>query len=389
MSRDTQPHAVVVGGSLGGLVTAAALRAINWDVTVYEASAHELESRGGGVVLQPDVIHAFEFADVALPHPPGVLSGDRIYLDETDRIVSRFSMPQMQTSWSLLYKALKRAQPDGGLRAGERFTRFEDDGERVTAHFESGHRHTADLLIGADGVRSTLRTLLEPDTKPRYAGYVAWRGLIEEPELAAFAADKLRDRFAFSDGVGHSALAYMVPGEDDSTEPGRRRWNWVWYRRYDTNELQDLLVDRDGVQQPFSLPPGTAKQMDIDRLKDEAQTLLGPTFRALVHATDIPFMQPIVDVQTRSMRYGRVLLTGDAASVPRPHTAGSTAKAAANAYALARELEAAQQPQHTGESALDRALSRWNAEQMRVGRAMTTRGIMLGNQLMRIPAHSV
>ncbi|MEX3819560.1 hypothetical protein AB3X93_14575, partial [Paraburkholderia sp. BR14262] len=98
---------------------------------------------------------------------------------------------------------------------------------------------------------------------------------------------------------------------------------------------------------------------------------------------------PIVDVQTHSMRYGRVLLTGDAASVPRPHTAGSTAKAAANAYAMARELEAAQQPQHTGEGALDRALSRWNAEQMRVGRAMTTRGIMLGNQLMRIPAHSV
>jgi glycine/D-amino acid oxidase-like deaminating enzyme len=113
MSRDTQPHAVVVGGSLGGLVTAAALRAINWDVTVYEASAHELESRGGGVVLQPDVIHAFEFADVPVP--------------------------QMQTSWSRLYKALKRAQPDGSLRAGE----------RVTAHFESGHRHTADLLIGA------------------------------------------------------------------------------------------------------------------------------------------------------------------------------------------------------------------------------------------------
>lgn len=102
--------------------------------------------------------------------------------------------------------------------------------------------------------------------------------------------------------------------------------------------LEDLLVDRNGVQRPFSLPPWTARQVDIERLKEEAKALLGPTFRALVHATDIPFMQPIVDVQTRSMRYGRVLLTGDAASVPRPHTVSGTSKAADDAITLAQAL---------------------------------------------------
>jgi 2-polyprenyl-6-methoxyphenol hydroxylase-like FAD-dependent oxidoreductase len=388
MTNLESPRAIVIGGSLGGLMTAATLRAVGWDVDVFEASPNELESRGGGVVLQPDVTAALSFAGVELPQPHGVKSFDRIYLNDQDVVKNLIFMPQMQTSWSLLYKALRRAQPMGRLHVGEKLVAIEHDGPHVAARFESGRTAQGDLLIGADGVRSTVRSLLRPDVVPEYSGYVAWRGLIDEPNLPAFAASTLLDRFAFEDGVGHSALSYLIPGEDDSTEPGRRRWNWVWYRRYDAEELKSLLIDRDGSRRPFSLPPGTMKDSDIDQLKADAEVMLGPTFRALVQSTESPFMQPIVDLLAPSMVFGNVILTGDAASVPRPHTAGSTAKAAFNAHALALLLGRVTRAEGQMETALHDALALWEAEQLRIGRGMIQRGIMLGDRLMLLPTRT-
>jgi len=111
MKSIDKPRAVVIGGSLGGLLSANTLRAAGWDVDVFETSANQLESRGGGVVLQPDVLNALQFARVDLPCPPGVDSGERIYLDRQDKMLEQFHMPQMQTSWSLLYRAMKNALP--------------------------------------------------------------------------------------------------------------------------------------------------------------------------------------------------------------------------------------------------------------------------------------
>ncbi|WP_250493956.1 FAD binding domain-containing protein [Caballeronia sp. GAWG1-1] len=380
MNAFDKPRAVVIGGSLGGLLTANALRAAGWHADVFETSPNQIESRGGGVVLQPDVLEALAFAGVAVPNPPGVNSGDRIYLDREDRVLEQFLMPQMQTSWSLLYRAMKNALPVQALHAGETFVDFDQDGERVVARFESGRSVEADLLIGADGIRSTLRRRLLPEIVPVYAGYVAWRGLVEEPDLPIFAANMLRDRFAFQDGDGHSGLSYLIPGDDDSTVPGERRWNWVWYRKYGAERLGELLVDRHGEKRAFSLPPGLTKNADIVQLRDEARTMLGPTFRALVESTDDPFMQPIVDLRSPQMVFGRALLLGDAASVPRPHTAGSTAKAAANAHALALALSAAAD----GGETIDTALRRWEHQQLQLGRRMTDLGISLGNRLMKV-----
>ena len=65
MTRSSSPHAIVVGGSLGGLLAATTLRAAGWSVDVFERSPSALDSRGGGIVLQPDVLAAFRFAGVA------------------------------------------------------------------------------------------------------------------------------------------------------------------------------------------------------------------------------------------------------------------------------------------------------------------------------------
>lgn len=179
-------------------------------------------------------------------------------------------------------------------------------------------------------------------------------------------------------GLGHLMLEYMVPGEDESTTKGERRWNWVWYRKVGAGaDISDFLTDRDGVRHAFSLPPGTPKDSDIAEMHQASRDLLAPTFQRLVEATNEPFVQAILDLQVPQMVYSRAILLGDSAFVPRPHTAGSTAKAAANALALAQALRA-------DGADVDKSLAHWQAGQLRQGIGMTTWGMSMGDEIMNI-----
>ena len=156
---------------------------------------------------------------------------------------------------------------------------------------------------------------------------------------------------------------------------------------YSSNNFEDLLGGMFGGGGGFGSPSGgfrgyggPTKGADIAQLREDAQASLGPTFRALVDATDAPFMQPIVDLRSPKMVFGRAVLLGDAASVPRPHTAGSTAKAAANAHALALALSSTWQSGAT----IDSALKRWENQQLQRGRLMTDLGISLGDRVMNL-----
>jgi 2-polyprenyl-6-methoxyphenol hydroxylase-like FAD-dependent oxidoreductase len=371
----TTPHALIIGGSLGGLFAATTLRAAGWEVDIFERSPGALDSRGGGIVLQADVLAAFDFAGIVHPQALGVASGDRIYLDRHDRVIQRSFMPQTQTSWNLLYTTMTQALPAERIHAGESLLRVEQHADGVRAHFASGRVASGDLLIAADGGRSTVRSQLLPGLAPRYAGYVAWRGLAPEAQVSDRAMAKLAGTFAFQQGDGHLLLAYLVPGEDGSTRPGARRWNWVWYRPVADTALPALMTDRDGREHGFSLPPGAAKDDDIALLREAAGALLAPSFQDLVAATEAPFVQAILDLQSPQMVFDRVVLLGDAAFIPRPHTAGSSAKAAADALALAHLLRPSDAP-------LSERLAAWQATRLWEGRNMTQWGMEIGDRLM-------
>jgi 2-polyprenyl-6-methoxyphenol hydroxylase-like FAD-dependent oxidoreductase len=375
MTDKTSPRALIVGGSLGGLLAAVCLRAIGWRVDVFERSPHALDSRGGGIVLQPDVLHAFQFAGLRHAGLLGVPSGDRIFLDRSGEVVQRGHQPQTQTSWNTLYGIMRGALPDNCVHAGETLLRFEQAGGQVRAHFAGGRSETGDLLIGADGARSTVRSQLLPGLEPAYAGYVAWRGLVPEPELDAANATLLDGVFGFQQGDGHMLLEYLVPGEDGDVARGRRRWNWVWYRKVAQAELGALLTGRDGRARTFSLPPGMLPDARAAALRMAARNELAPQFASLVELTAEPFVQAILDLAVPRMVFGRVVLVGDAAFVPRPHTAGSTAKAAANALALAQALRQTDAP-------VEQRLHEWETLQLRAGRAMTVAGRSMGDRIM-------
>ncbi|MRW82676.1 hypothetical protein GJ698_01050 [Pseudoduganella sp. FT26W] len=371
----TKPHAIIIGGSLAGLFAAVTLRAIGWTFEIFERSPHELDTRGGGLVLQPDVLAAFRFAGVKYTDAIGVPSSDRIYLEGANQVVHRSFMPQTQTSWGTLYGMMKDTVADELIQRGEEFVRFEQERGKVHAVFASGRSATGDLLIGADGPHSTMRNLVLPGSAPHYAGYVAWRGLAPELALPARARRLLDGVFAFQQGPGHMLLEYMVPGEDGSVKQGERRWNWVWYRKAAREALADILVDRNGRRHAFSLPPETAKQADMDALRSQGRAMLAPAFQDLMAATGDIFLQTIQDLQVKQMVFGRVILLGDAAFIPRPHTAGGSAKAAANALALALALR-------NERLDIDANLREWEQQQLQAGLVMTNSGIAMGRQIM-------
>jgi 2-polyprenyl-6-methoxyphenol hydroxylase-like FAD-dependent oxidoreductase len=377
MSLASAPRALVIGGSLGGLFAATALRAIGWQVEVYERSPAAMDSRGGGIVLQPDVLQHLRFTGIKPAKGLGVRSHDRLYLDRLGAVVSQQPMPQTQTSWNTLYNTLLAELPAEYYHRGMKLVSFTQHNGWVTARFEDGSSAEGDLLIGADGAGSTVRSLLLPGTGPSYSGYVVWRGLVDEPRLAEFAKAQIYEDFVFQHDPESMMLEYMVPGIDGSVTPGERRFNWLWYLKAERGpQLDKVLTDRDGHRRSHSIPPGALAAEQEAWIRAKGEALANPAFRELIRQTDDIFVQAILDFSVPRMVFDRVLLTGDAAFVPRPHTAGSTAKAAANALALAQTLD--------GKTDLDAALHAWQQQQLDEGRRMGEWGVRMGNRIMGI-----
>ncbi|MBE9102682.1 FAD binding domain-containing protein [Vacuolonema iberomarrocanum] len=370
----TGKRAIIIGGSLGGLFAGILLRAVGWQVDIYERSPHALDSRGGGVVLQPDVVEAFQRAGITEGAPWGVVANERYYLKRDGSIAQRMPMRQTLTSWNLLYGTMRRHVPKEHYHQGKNLTELQQDSQQVTAIFADGTTATADLLIGADGANSTVRQLLLPSYAPQYAGYVAYRGLVDETDLDPETAALMTERFVFYQFPNSHILQYVIPGEDESLVPGNRRFNWVWYVNYDEQtELSHILTDRDGKRRDYSVPPGLMAAGVEQAMHSYADTALAPPFQKLVAATKEPFVQTILDLGVPQMAFGRVALVGDAAFIPRPHTAASVSKGAANAIALADALVAQNHDAPKG-------LSAWEAEQLRLGMHLWKVGQDLGER---------
>ncbi|VEP12609.1 Monooxygenase FAD-binding protein [Hyella patelloides LEGE 07179] len=367
---NTERQAIVIGGSLAGLFTGVLLRSIGWHVDIYERSPRTLSSRGGGVVLQPDVVEAFRMADI--PHQNlGVMAKERYYLQRNGSIQT-MPMSQTLTSWNSLYNSLKRHFPNEHYHQGKCLTNLQQHDKQVTALFADGTQMTGDLLIGADGLSSTVRQILLPTYDPMYAGYVGYRGLVDEKDLDPETAAIMTERFVFYQFRNSHILQYVIPGENESLVPGERRFNWVWYVNYDeATELPRILTDKNGKRRDYSIPPGMMAN-DIEKeMRSYASRVLVPPFQKLIAATKEPFVQAILDLGVPNMMFGRVALVGDSAFIPRPHTAASVSKAAANAIALADALV------ENNHNVLN-ALKAWEFDQLALGMHLWKRGRDLG-----------
>jgi 2-polyprenyl-6-methoxyphenol hydroxylase-like FAD-dependent oxidoreductase len=364
---------VVAGGSLGGLFNAIALRSLGCEVEVFESSSGLMKDRGAGIVFQQEVGDFLTNHEVASLESVVVPVRTRRYLEADGTVSQEGPMPQAMTSWDMLYRKLRAAFDDDHYHVGVRLTGFETAYDKVTARFECGREAVCDLLVGADGPGSTVRQQLLPDVRSGYAGYVAWRGVVVERDAPDLAAE-FAGRFTFFQAPHTHILCYLIPGPGGSLTPGHRRLNWVWYlNAAPGDELDRVLTDKDGRRREFSVPQGFVAPDMADWLHGQARRTLPPVFLRLVEATASPFVQTIHDLAMPRMAFGRVCLTGDAAFVPRPHTAASTAKAAANALGLADRLTA------TGGD-VEEALRRWEPDQLELGELLRVFGQRLGNR---------
>jgi 2-polyprenyl-6-methoxyphenol hydroxylase-like FAD-dependent oxidoreductase len=149
--------------------------------------------------------------------------------------------------------------------------------------------------------------------------------------------------------------------------------NWVWYWNVPESGLSELLIGRDGREYDFSLPPGQVGKQAHGAQSEIAERVLSPQFQELWRATQEPFIQPILDLAVNRMVFGRTIILGDAAFIPRPHTAGSTAKAAMNAISLGAAM--ASYPE-----SISLALRSWEPSQLELGRQLEFQGTTLGNR---------
>ena len=177
-------RAVIIGGSMSGLFTAAFLRQIGWDVDVYERSQrragrprrrHHHPSGAAGGAGEERRRHAG-------PRHRGARSASRI--DRDGRVTDERPLRQILTSWDRLQRLLRATIDPAHYHLGWNFERVEQDGRGVRVHFAGGRVEHADILVGGDGIRSSVRAQVAPELQPIYAGYYIWRGAPNEADLA-------------------------------------------------------------------------------------------------------------------------------------------------------------------------------------------------------------
>lgn len=373
MTEYAGASAIVVGGSIGGLTAALLLRDLGFHVDVYERTPTPLDGRGSGIVLQPDTVRWFaerSHQDLSDLHTATEYVQ---YLDAGGAVIHREPALWTYTSWGTFYRALLSDFGTEHYHYGEFACGFDQDADTVTVRFVSGRTARADLVVFADGITSPARAHFDPEAALAYSGYVGWRGTVALSELSAQTREVLGDAITYTVIPNSHITMYPIPGED-SLDESDRLMNYVWYRNVPAGpELSELLVDKRGFTGSVSVHPGQVQDRFVDELRAAATTQLAPAVSEVVVATEQPYLQVLSDVRSSRMALGRAALIGDAASASRPHAAAGTAKAAADAWALAAALS-------TSSGDVTSALSKWEPAQLQLSDTLLRRVVDMGER---------
>ncbi len=311
--------AIVVGASLSGLMSALTLARAGLKVTMIERSTDT--GRTGAALHAPDGllerITGLDASQVPQPLAPGI------------------------QTWFAVHSALRAAvdtNPLIELLQNTTVSKISQDAHAASVATADGQTMSADIVIGADGHRSTVRQHISPDhPDAAFAGYVIWIGIADE---SAIDHRRWPTDVAFLGGGGDTLLGYPLPGADGSLAPGHRRLGWAWY----DSSRNDLLRSSGSVKGSVvrhSLMPAGIPNTTYRELARQAQNLFpAPWSQAILDSIERKAVigTPIAEyVPTRLVR-SRAAIIGDAAHVPTPMTGSGFSESLYDAEALAEAI---------------------------------------------------
>ena len=370
--------ATIIGGSMAGLFAATALSKKGWDISIHEKVPVPLSGRGAGIATYnelADLVYKATNNNNVL----GTTAKSRVSLDINGKIINSYDYPQVYTSWQYLFSILREQISNDDYFMGDDCIKIEQNEDKAIAFFENGKKKETDLIIVANGIKSELRTYVDNKAYPQYAGYVGWRGVVNEEEISKNSLETLSNYFIVVLPYNQQIASYPIAGEGKNPfKIGERRINWIWYKPVPQNSLQEILLGKSGQQFEDGIPPNEIREEIVNDLFKEAEAKLPPQLVELVKITKQPLIQPIFDLQSMKMKNGRVVTIGDAAFTARPHVGMGVTKAAMDAFTLSEYLE--------GSSNLDE-LDKWEHSRLKESQFIVNRSRKLG-QYLSIPKNN-
>ncbi len=321
---------VIVGAGLGGLGAAISLRQRGFEVEVHER-APNLGEVGAGLQLGPNAVKVLDAMGLAEPLRKNTFEpGNRLTLNWNDASlrnraatrgadVHNYGAPYLTAHRADLHRVLQEALPENAVRLGRICTGAETRNGVAVATFADGSQVEADIVVGADGVRSAVRARLFGADKPRFTNSMCWRCIVPIDLVPAkvgpggsISVEKT-DHLSWY-GPNGQVICYPVHGDGSMFNifAGHATEGWV--------------------DESWTLPSSRAELLDAYAGWNEA--LLGMLARA-----DDCFKWGIFDRDPiEQWTEGRVTLLGDAAHPTMPNLAQGANMAIEDGYTLARNL---------------------------------------------------
>ncbi|KAF3484357.1 FAD binding domain containing protein [Arthroderma uncinatum] len=348
---------VIVGGSVAGLLQGLQLKRCGSNVIVLEQDpSKDRHSHESGVSIGPTVVRLLDKYDAT--GRPAAIPAKFISAAWHKRLrVINTHWAHSMSNWGCLYLILRAnfdgfksetvpnppgpQKGDGSVEywPGKRATGLKYAKDQGKVHLQyvdvlTGEESSvsADMVIAADGVHSTIRKILQVPTRKDYAGYIGWRGTVPERLLSEETIEYFSNRLNFSVLNGMYFISYLIPTESGHVEPGKRLINWVWYYVVPdgSQEMDSIFTDIHGKIHPNTVPQGLVNPdvwaAQVARYLPEMTAPLAE----VVSNTPNPFVTKVGEAQcfTPSFYDGRVVLVGDAFTGFRSHLGMASEQAA-------------------------------------------------------------